>query len=345
MSTRRHCWILAVIAVALAGCTDTLRPPAEEPFPAVPAHMPAVPFPADNPITRSKAELGRHLFYEMRLSSDNTVACGTCHRQENAFTDSPNQVSVGVDGARGQRNAPPLLNVAYQNVFFWDGRAGTLEEQAMAAFMNPAEMNADTVKAAELMRSGDYRRMWKDAWGDTVITMRRLIQAITTFERTIVGADSPYDRYIRGDRNALNAQEQEGMRLFFSERTQCGACHGGVNFTDNQYHNVGLFHHYFDVGRYNVTRKPADEGRFKTPTLRNIELTPPYMATGDSEQGDLRTLEQVMDHYDRGGTNFVNKDKRVRKLSLTDAEKAAMVAFMKALTDRSLLTDPRFAKP
>lgn len=186
---------------------------------------------------------------------------------------------------------------------------------------------------------------WRRAFGDTAVSMKRAMQAIATFERTLVSANSPYDRFVRGDTAALNPVERRGLQLFFSDRTRCSACHGGPNFTDDQFHNVGLFFHYFDRGRYVVTRNPSDEGKFKTPSLRNIALTPPYMSTGDFERGLLNTLEQVVDHYNSGGTSFHSKDVRVRKLNLTMDEQNALVAFLKALTDSSVLDNPRFNNP
>jgi len=332
-------------AIVVVGCAGDPVEPLPERFPAVPAHLPAMPIPADNPMNTAKIELGRSLFYDERLSSDGTVSCASCHAPEKFFSDAPKQVSTGVAGAQGQRNSPMIVNAGYRSSFFWDGRAATLEDQAMAAFLSSVEMDADTLAVAALLRSDVYRDRWRAAFGDTTVTMRRAMQAISAFERTLVSANSRYDRYVNGDEAALTAQERQGMDLFFSAKTMCSACHGGPDFTDDQFHNVGLFHHYFDRGRYNVTKDPLDEGKFKTPTLRNVAVTPPYMATGDSEKGLLNTLEDVVKHYNDGGTGFPNKDPRVKKLGLTDAEMAALVAFMKALTDSSVMTNPAFRRP
>jgi cytochrome c peroxidase len=279
------------------------------------------------------------------MSVDGTLPCAGCHRPEKSFTDAPHQVSAGVDGQQGTRNAPIIVNAGYRKAMFWDGRAATLEEQAMAAFMNPTEMAADTFAVANLLRSAEYAADWKAAFGDTTVTMHRAMQAIATFERTLVASNSRYDHFKRGDTSALSAQERQGLQLFFSDRTMCASCHSGPDFTDELYHNIGLFHHYFDRGRFQVTHDPKDEGLFKTPTLRNVALTPPYMSSGDSEKGEMSTLEQVVAHYNEGGTSFNNKDKRVRKLNLTKEEEAALVAFMKALTDSTVFTDPRFTPP
>lgn len=338
-------WVLASLIVICVGCAEQQIEPLPDLYPSVPSNFPPVPVPSDNPITPAKVALGKALFFERRLSSEGTISCASCHAPARSFSDAPNQVSRGVGGALGQRNAPTLINVAYRTSLFWDGRATTLEDQAKSALMHSAEMDADTIAVAALLRSQEYRGRWIDAFGDTLVTMRRAMQAIATFERTIISANSPYDKFVRGDRAALSQIEREGMDLFFSSRTMCGACHNGPDFTNDQFQNIGLFHHYFDRGRYNVTREPRDEGLFKTPTLRNVALTAPYMATGDSQTGLMSTLEDVVEHYNLGGTAFPNKDKRVKALNLSDREKLALVAFMRALTDSSVLTNPAWTQP
>lgn len=312
---------------------------------AVQSNLPPVPVPANDPLTDAKVELGRRLFYDARLSVDGTVSCASCHRQESAFADAGRQTSMGVRGQFGNRNSPMIVNAAYQPYFFWDGRAATLEEQALAAFLSKTEMAADTVAVAALLRGAEYRDRWVAAFGDTAVSMLMAMRAIAAFERTLVSADSPYDRYVRGDMQAMTTSQKRGMSLFFSNRSMCSNCHGGPNFTDHSFRNIGLFRHYFDRGRFSVTKNPDDEALFKTPTLRNIALTPPYMAGGDSDDGELWTLESVVEHYDKGGFKFHTQDDRVRKLFLTDQEKDDLVAFMHALTDSTVLTNPRFAKP
>ena len=203
-------------------------------------------YPANNVITREKVDLGRHLFYDKRLSNEGTIACASCHVAAQSFSDAPNQVSQGVQGARGLRNAPMIVNVGYRKMMFWDGRASTLEEQAMGAFLNSAEMQADTFAVAVLLRSDVYRAKWLAAFGDTSVSMPRVMQAVATFERTIVSANSRYDRFLQGNLNALSALERKGMQLFFSSKALCSSCHSGPDLTDDLFHNVGLFHHYFD---------------------------------------------------------------------------------------------------
>lgn len=300
--------------------------------------------PIGNPIHPAKVDLGRSLFYDPRLSLDGTVSCASCHKPDVGFSDAGRIVSAGVGGALGSRNAPGLMNVAYQKHFFWDGRASSLEEQAMGAFLHPAEMAADTFAVAHLLRT-TYKQEWRAAFRDSTVTMFRAMQAIATFERTLISANTPYDRFVTGDSNALTPQQRRGMQLFFSDRTMCAHCHSGPNFTNDEFHNVGLFFHYLDRGRVIVTRKPDDEALFKTPSLRNVELTAPYMSTGDSDKGPLNTLEEVVEHYNDGGRAFPTKDRRVKKLNLTDAEMAELVAFMRSLTDHTVATNPLFQKP
>lgn len=343
---RNACLTAACAALTLfvVGCDGEIEPDVAL-YPLVPSHLAAVPVPVNNPLTPAKVELGRQLFYDARLSGDGTVSCASCHRPERAFTDAPNQVSRGANGSRGQRNSPTIINAGYRTSLFWDGRSATLEDQALVAFLSSVEMDADTHAVAGILRLPDYKQRWIAAFGDSAVSMRRAMQAIASFERTIVSANSRYDQYVLGNTGALSPQEREGMNLFFSNKTMCGACHGGQDFTNDQFQNVGLFSHYFDRGRYNVTKDPKDEGLFKTPTLRNVALTAPYMASGDAERGPMNTLEQVVEHYNDGGLPFPNKDKRVRKLGLTETEKAALVAFMKALTDSSALNNRQWMRP
>ena len=333
-------WLAAVLVV---GCSDGLEP--TESFPPIPAHMPAMVVPADNPLTPEKVQLGHRLFYEGRLSSNGKVSCSSCHRIESAFTDAPRQVSQGVRQQQGQRNAPTIINAGYRTALLWDGRASSLEDQARMAFTNPEEMDADTMAVARLMRSDEYKHLWKSAFGDTVVTMHRVMQAIATWERTLVLSNSRFDQFVRGQVTALTKQEQDGMRIFYSSKGNCSSCHGGHDFTDDKFRNVGLFSHYFDRGRYDITMNPKDEGLFKTPSLRNVALTPPYEAGGDSDQGLMMSLEQVIDHYNTGGVAFVNRDKKIRPLHLTASEQAALVAFLKTLTDTSYLRNPLFMAP
>jgi cytochrome c peroxidase len=334
--------MLVLVLWSATSCVTNPEPTREDPI--IPDVLPAMVYPSDNPYSDAKAELGRHLFYDRRLSADGSTSCASCHVQDRAFSDAPHQISVGVRGEQGQRNSPTLVNVGYRRALFWDGRVSTLEDQALAVLRSPIEMDVDTTAVLNLLRA-DYRDRWVQAFGDTIPSIQRVAQAIATFERTIVSAGSRYDRFRRGETWLLSEQEREGMTLYFSSRTMCSSCHGGPDLTDDAFHNIGLFHHYFDRGRYDVTRNPYDEGKFKTPTLRNIALTAPYMASGDSEKGVLTTLEAVVKHYVEGGTTFHSKDARVKALHLSAHEQQALVAFLHTLTDSTVLSNPRFSKP
>ncbi len=333
--------LLCSLSVTFIGCPTTEPGPAKQVDYVLPAGFPQFPIPADNPINAEKIELGRKLFYDVRLSSDNTIACANCHKQEFAFTDGGMQVSRGVNGELGNRNSPTMVNSAYAPSLFFDGRAPSLEEQAFAAFTNPAEMRADVAVIDERLKNdSNYVAQFTRAFGaGTVPSSKMAMKAIATFIRTVLSGNSRYDQYIHGNTSALNAPELRGMKLFFDTRTQCAACHSGYNFTDNEFHSTGLFTHYYDKGRHDFTRNPRDVGKFKTPSLRNIALTDPYM-----HDGHLTTLEETLDHYNEGGKQFINKDERIVPLNLTQEEKNDLIAFLKALTDEELIRNPKFGK-
>lgn len=327
--------------VTLLSCGEPSLQP-ERPVIAEPAGFPPVPFPSTNIPSDAKLRLGRMLFYDPRLSSTGTISCASCHRQSLGFSDA-RPVSTGVRGENGSRNAPSIVNTAYQTSWFWDGRAGTLEHQIGAALTSSAEMDADTMAVQDYLRgSSTYALLFRDAFGtEEEMTLERAVDAIATFCRSLVSGNSRYDRFLMGDAAAMSVEEQEGMRLFFSDRAKCGSCHSGFNFTDNEFHSVALRAHYYDRGRALVTGKERDVGKFKTPTLRNVAVSAPYM-----NEGNFATLDEVIDHYDKGGNPFIYKDtERIRPLALSLAEKRRLRAFLEALTDEEFLQDPRFRNP
>jgi cytochrome c peroxidase len=335
--------ILCGLLLCLYGCPDpgTGAKGGEEDIVQIPEGFPALPVPVDNPLSSARRELGRSLFYEKKLSRDGSLACASCHMQQFAFTDAGKAVSRGIGGEAGTRNSPTIVNSAYHPVLFFDGRANSLEEQALAAITNPNEMAAShALIESRISADPAYKNSFAKAFGDTLISARRIAMAISTFTRTVLSGNSPFDSYRRGNQNALNQQQIMGMNLFFSSRTKCAECHGGPDFSDYQYHSTGLYTHYYDKGRYTVTLNNKDIGTFKTPTLRNIALTWPYM-----HDGSVETLEQVMEHYNHGGKPFVNKDSRIDSLHLSRDEVNALIAFMHALTDSSLLVNKRFSQP
>ncbi|MBK9247035.1 MAG: c-type cytochrome [Ignavibacteria bacterium] len=333
--------LICLLSVLFAGCPTVETGPAIEPDYVLPTGFPQFPIPSDNPINAEKIDLGRRLFYDTRLSSDNTIACANCHKQEFAFTDGGMQVSRGVDRELGNRNSPTVVNSGYAPSLFFDGRAPSIEEQAFGAFTNPIEMRADVAVIDKfLMNDSAYVAHFSRAFGTgSVPSSKMAMKAIATFIRTVLSGNSRYDQYIHGNKSALNPSELRGMNLFFDYRTQCATCHSGYNFTDNEFHSTGLFTHYYDKGRHDFTRNPVDVGKFKTPTLRNIALTDPYM-----HDGHLATLEETLDHYNQGGKQFINKDPRILPLKLTQEEKNDLIAFLQSLTDEELIHNPKFGK-
>lgn len=294
-----------------------------------PAGFPDIPFPAENPFTIEKWELGKKLFYDRMLSVDYSTSCASCHQPALAFTDGLVK-SKGAGGEIASRNAPTLANVAYQPYYMKEGAIPTLEMQILAPIQEHNELNFDIVLLAERMKQVPaYVIMCREAFNrepDPYVITR----AIATFERTLVSGDSPYDRYIyKKQDNQLSMAAQRGMQLFFSERTGCGSCHNGFNFTNYSFENNGLHEVYADNGRRRLTGKAEDEGRFKVPTLRNISLTAPYM-----HDGSISTLEGVIEHYNSGGKNHPSKSEKIKPLGLTRTEQTELLAFLHSLADK-----------
>jgi cytochrome c peroxidase len=309
---------------ALLSLLLTLR--AADP-PKPPLGLIEVVWPQDNPYTPAKAELGRYLYFDKRLSADGSVSCATCHDPARGFTDCA-PVSTGIRGQRGNRSSPTVINRAYSLAQFWDGRAATLEEQVKGPIANPIEMgNTHDAMVTSLRGITGYGPLFEQAFGSGEITVDRVAQAIATFERTVLSGNSKYDRYKAGDKKAMSAPQVRGMRIFF-DKAQCDSCHEGINFTLNAYANlgVGTDKPNPDVGRFAVTKDPADWGAFKTPTLRDVARTAPYM-----HDGSLLNLYQVVNFYDKGGTPNKNLDKKIKPLHLSEQQKDDLVAFLQAL--------------
>ncbi|MFI5348320.1 MAG: cytochrome-c peroxidase [Elusimicrobiota bacterium] len=296
--------------------------------------------PADNPVTGAKVELGKLLYFDKRLSGDGTVSCATCHDPAKGWTDrSP--VSTGIRGQKGGRSAPTVLNSAYMEVQFWDGRAKTLEEQAKGPIQNPVEMGStheETVKRISQVKG--YAPFFTAAFGDEKVDIDRVSKAIAAFERTVLTGNSPYDRWQAGDKTAMSEAAVRGHALFNkSTKGNCAICHDGFNFSDSDFHNigVGMTAAKPDLGRFEITKADKDKGAFKTPTLRNLADTAPYM-----HDGSEKTLEEVVVFYDRGGNKNPKLDGRIRPLGLTAAERADIVEFLKALNgDKVEIAPPK----
>ncbi len=299
------------------------------------------------PPTPARVRLGRWLFFDPRISGDGTLACASCHVPEHAFSELT-PTSKGIRGQLGTRKAPSFVNLAwtiYPN-FFWDGRASTLEEQALGPIANPVEMggtHASMVKA--LGNVAAYRPYFKEAFGSTTITKERVAHAIADYERTRMSGNSPVDRWLLGRDEAAVGPEVKLGRELFSGKAECNQCHLGDNYTDNRFHNLGIGWDperktFKDVGRQAISKKDADRGAFKTPGLREVARHPPYM-----HDGSVPTLEAAVRHYDRGGTPNPWLSTRVRRLDLTDAEVQALVRFMEALSGEGWADTPPAAFP
>ena len=300
--------------------------------PAPPLGLLPIPWPADNAFSADKVELGRLLYFDKRLSADNTVACASCHAPEHGFTDNA-PVATGIRGQKGGRSAPTTINRAYSLAQFWDGRAPTLEDQAKGPIQNPIEMGEthDNV-VRKLNGIAGYRALFEKSFGNPEVTIDNAAKAIATFERTLLSGNSAYDRYKAGNKSALSPAQARGMNVYFN-KAKCDSCHEGVNLTANAYANLGIGTDKVepDDGRFAVTKDPADWGKFKTPTLRDISKTAPYM-----HDGRFNTLEEVVDFYDKGGIVNKNLDEKIKKLNLSPEDKKDLVEFLKALEGTSL---------
>lgn len=309
---------------------------------SVPSHFPEPVFPENNPYSKEKAELGRYLFYEPLLVQDTSFpSCSHCMKQEAAFCNNE-MLPRGFKGIPEYRNTPTLVNAVYRDKLCWDGRANAIERNAYRSMTLRHIFAADTNELVRRMENSPlYSRLFAKAYGkDTKIQAYMISNAIATFVRTFISGTSRYDRYINGDKTAMTEQEIAGMNLFNSSRTNCSHCHSGIFFTDMQFHNTGVNTEYFDKGRYKVTQDYNDRGKFLTPTLRNVARTAPYM-----HGGYLNTLDDVLEHYNRGGAKFHQKDTMIRKLNLTQEELDALKAFLHTLTDEDFLNDKRFSNP
>ncbi len=318
---KRSCagWLLIYLILALLGLPEPGR--------------------AQNRQHTAKIALGLRLFFDPRLSGDNHMSCASCHIPDRAFTDGK-PVAIGRNGRALRRNTPSLIQSANNTSQFWDGRVRTLEEQALVPVGQPDEMNQNLDHlAAELESDPEYVKLFQEAFGSSV-SLTGISAAIAVFERTILSRNSPFERYLAGDRTAISEEARRGMDIF-QTKGQCAFCHKGLDFTDHEFHNLGVpetDREQPDLGRYLVTKKEADRGAFKTPTLRNIAQTAPY-----THNGTLKTLEEVVSFYNKGGGKNPNRDPAVIPLGLTRQEQQELVAFLKTLTGRlPAITPPEF---
>lgn len=312
--------------------------------------------PEDNPLTKEGVHLGRLLFYETKLSKDDKVSCGTCHQQKLAFTDGKS-FSVGVDGTLTKRSSMSLTNLLWVRNFFWDGRVNSLEAQAIVPITDSHEMGLTMEEVvSKLKATTTYPELFNKAFGTREISDELILKSIAQFERTLISADAPYDRYLRGEQT-LTDEEMRGMKLFMTtpspERNirgaNCGHCHGTPKLFSELFHNNGLDSVPKDPGRMEFTKQAIDNGRFRVPTLRNIALTAPYM-----HDGRFNTLEEVLDHYNEHIQDsetlspFVaeaTNEAGGKSLLLTYDEKKSIITFLHSLTDSTFINNPAFSDP
>ena len=335
-----------------------------------PAHFPQVPIPADNPLTEAGIQLGRRLFYDPILSADSTQSCSSCHMPQGSFTDNL-ATSKGIDGIFGRRSSMSLLNIAYAtNGLFWDSRSPTLEDQALRPVEDVIEMhNTWTNVIAKLKKHSDYPTWFRQAFGiknTGEMTKELAAKAIAQFERTLISSgNSKFDKYLQGDKDILDDDELDGKLMFFDEGAavglpdaQCFHCHGGITLTGNNYFNNGLdsvanLADFIDKGLGEFTGNPSNNGKFRSPTLRNIALTAPYM-----HDGRFTTLEEVVNHYSSHGKPSPNKDPFIAQIGfpipgsnpaqytgLTPNQKMALVKFLHTLTDPDFVQNPDIQNP
>lgn len=352
---RFHLIIITTLSILLIACNkdepQPITPPISyNPTPyqlTIPAGFPQMAIPQDNPLTEEGVSLGRRLFYDKILSQNFAQSCASCHNQALAFSDNGTRFSTGVTGAIGDRNAQALINVGFNLHFFWDGRRSTLETQAHDPVVNPIEMNLTWTEAAQRLNANtDYRALFYKAFGTTTIDSTHVTKALAQFMRTMISSNSKLDRRLRNE-VALTPSETNGFVIFNTERGDCFHCHSidaGRLMTDNQFHNNGLDATFTDLGRGAITGNPADNGKFLTPTLRNIALTAPYM-----HDGRFQTLEEVIEHYNSGGVASSTVDPLMKHvgtgLNLSEQDKADLIAFLHTMTDSTFIQDSRFSEP
>ncbi len=308
----------------------------------IPTGFPIPNLPNDNPLTEEGIELGKKLFFDPILSGNNRLSCADCHFQSSAFSD-PARFSIGIEGVAGEFNASAIINPAWNTTNFWDGRAISLEEQALGPVTSFIELHAPSWQAVtdKLMAHSQYRDLFKMAFNTDKIDSSHVVKAIAQFERTLISGNSKFDKFLQYEA-LLTPSELRGKEIFNTEKGDCFHCHSYPLFTSNEFHNNGLDpEHLMHEGRYRVTRDVNDLGKFKSPTLRNVELSAPYM-----HDGRFQTLEEVIEHYNFGGHNSSTIDPLMKKvgigLGLSEQDKQDLLNFLKTLTDTAFINNPKF---
>ena len=305
----------------------------------LPSPFSTISFPEDNAYSEERWELGKKLFYDNVLSIDSTLSCASCHKSELSFSDNV-PFSKGVKDRDGVRNAPSLANIGYHPYFTREGGVPTLEQQVLVPLQEHNEFDFNIVLAGErIAQDSMYVAMSQKAY-NRMPDYYVITRALANFERSLISDNSYFDQYhFETQTDALSNSQKRGMALFYSEKTNCSKCHSGPNFTDYSFENNGLYEIYPDEGRRRLTQLDADESRFKVASLRNVEVTGPYM-----HDGSINTLAEVIEHYNSGGKDHPNKSKFIRSLNLTPPEKDELLAFLLSLTDNEFLTNNQFKK-
>ena len=342
-------FFLAGILFVLSGCefgAESESPQAVDPgytdagwapeLPVLPKGWPVLKWPSDNRFSSAKAVLGRRLFFEKALSTDSSISCFACHISTAAFTTRGRTFSFGVTGKELDRNTPSLANVGFQRSLLFDGEFSSLEKQALAPLIAEHELGM-TIEEIESRLASDsmYVRLYRQAYGNTPIRIDGVTRALATYERTLVSCRSPWDSWKAGDSTALSAAAKRGEVIFTGKKGNCASCHVPPLFTDGDFHNVGLDSLIRDIGRMRITGLAADKGRFKTPSLRNIVQTAPYM-----HDGSVSTLVEVFEHHNAGDVGRTGADTLKRPFELTPQEVSDVMQFLDALTDSTFFQQP-----
>ena len=335
---RRQFIFLVLLAGSFGSCqTDEIEP---TDFQNIPEWFPEMEIPAENQLTKDRIDLGGKLFYDVRLSRDQSISCGSCHKQSLAFAEEI-PIAIGVDEQLGLRNTPTLANIGFTDIMFMDGGVMTLELQAQSPIFVHEEFDFTIAEFLDRIE-GDaaYERMFRAAY-DREPDAFGISRSIAAFERTLISGNSRFDQFeYQGDENALSESEKRGRDIFFSSETACTNCHVPPLFTNFEFKNIGLYVNYVDTGRARITTLPEDVGKFKVPTLRNIAQTAPYM-----HDGSIQTLEDVIEHFNSGGVGHPNQSPLIKPLGLTTQEKEDLVAFLGSLTDEQFLNNPDYSDP
>jgi len=339
--------LLLLSLLSFMACSDEVMEPLEKDEIynlSFPSYFPEMTFDqSGNPVTKNGVELGRKLFYEGKLSRNNTISCGFCHIQENAFTHHGHTVSHGVDDRTGIRNAPPIQNMAFLKRYMWDGVIHNLNEQPIIPITNEDELDSSMPEViSKLNADSKYKKLFRSAYGDENITGERILKALSQFMATMISADAKYDRVKQGKEN-FTSEEAQGMGLF---QQKCASCHSGPLFSDESFRNTGMYYNmqFKDAGRYRVTLDQSDWMKFRVPGLRNVEYTAPYM-----HDGRFYTLKAVLDFYSDNVEDNPNLDSQLTQnghvgIAMNAQEKQFIITFLKTLSDKNFINDPKFAE-